>query len=153
MGQPYSQNIKTSTLLRRIFKARDISQFIESNAGGLSNTPFHFHLLKLCQIKGKRPNQIIKTAGIERTYGYQLFNGTRKPSRDKVLLLAFGFELDVEDTQRLLKQAQKSELYPKIMRDAVILYCLSHKKSVIETQDTLQRLGLTLLGGEEKIEG
>jgi len=92
------------------------------------------------------PEHIIKQSMIERTYGHQLFNGTRNPSRDKVVQLAFGFGLDVEGTQKLLVASQKSPLYPKIMRDAAILYCINHKKDILETQDLLQDLCLSLLG-------
>ena len=99
---------------------------------------------------GQVPERVIKMASIERTYGHQLFNGTRKPSRDKVIQLAFGFRLGVDEAQRLLKIAQKSLLYTKIKRDAVILYCLNNQKSIIETQSVLETLGLTLIGGEEK---
>ena len=45
-----------------------------------------------------------------RNYAYQLFNGTRKPSRDKVIQLAFGFGLSVDDTQELLKVARQAPL-------------------------------------------
>lgn len=151
MGQPHTKDIKTSTLLRRLFKAPDLKRFIQSNVDVISVTPFHIYISELCHAAGQVPGQIIKKAGIERTYGHQLFNGTRKPSRDKSLQLAFGLGLNVEETQKLLKLAQKSELYPKIKRDAVILYCLSHHMEALETQETLQRLGLTLLGGEEKL--
>jgi hypothetical protein len=151
MDKPNTKDINTSTLLRRLFKAVDLEKFIKGNANAISITPFHVYISELCRSTGQKPEQIIKRSSIERSYGHQLFNGTRKPSRDKVLQLAFGFGLGVEDTQKLLKLAQKSELYPKIKRDAAILYCRGNHMDVLETQDILQRLGLTLLGGEEKL--
>lgn len=151
MAKPDTKDINTSTLLKRLFKSPDLEKFMEGHSGSLSVTPFHVYISELCHAAEQKPEQIIKRSFIERTYGHQLFNGTRKPSRDKVLQLAFGFGLDVEDTQKLLKLAQKSELYPRIKRDATILYCLNNHRDVLETQDILQRLGLTLLGGEEKL--
>ncbi|MGV8027001.1 MAG: hypothetical protein AB2L18_10630 [Anaerolineaceae bacterium] len=109
--------------------------------------PFNIYITELCKQRNQIPEHVIKNAGIERTFGHQLFNGTRKPSRDKVIELAFGFELDIEGTQQLLQNAQKSQLYPKIKRDAVILHCIQSKKTILETQSKLQDLGLTLLGG------
>jgi transcriptional regulator with XRE-family HTH domain len=94
------------------------------------------------------PEQVIRKAGIERSYGHQLFNGTRKPSRDKVIQLAFGLGLDLDETQKMLQLAQKSPLYPKIKRDAAIVYCLTHDKDIMETQTMLHSLDLTLLGGD-----
>ena len=139
---------RTSALLRKLFNTPDIETFFESNAEEMALPAFHAYITDICKSTGLVPEQVIKHAGIERTYGHQLFNGTRNPSRDKVIQLAFGFRLDVEDTQKLLQIAQKSPLYPKIKRDAAVLYCIRHHKDIFETQSVLLSLGLTLLGGE-----
>ena len=146
MTEKHLKNDRTSVLLSRLFKARDFEGFAEEN--GLTNkTPaFHSYISELCRQMDQIPEHIIRQSMIERTYGHQLFNGTRNPSRDKVIQLAFGFGLDVEATQKLLVAAQKSPLYPKIMRDAAVLYSINHKKNILETQDLLQDLGLSLLG-------
>ncbi len=148
MASPDKKEISTSTLLRRLFKAPDLEKFIKNDIDGIETPKLHVYILDLCKVQGWVPEQIIKKAAIDRTYGHQLFNGTRKPSRDKVIQLAFGFSLDVDAAQKLLKVAQKSPLYPKIKRDAAILYCLNCHKDVLETQSVLQALGQTLLGGE-----
>lgn len=150
MTQPNQKTTRTSTLLRSLFKAPNLEGFIEKNSDALEIPVFHEYISELCRAKGLIPEQVIKQSEIERTYGHQLFNGTRRPSRDKVIQLAFGFGLTVDDTQSLLKIAQKNTLYPKIMRDAAILYCLIHQKNILETQSILQELGLTLLSGEDK---
>lgn len=150
MPQTIGKNVRTSTLLRRLFKAPDLDNFIECHTNAMDVPQFHVYLKDLCCESGLVPEQIIKKAAIDRTYGHQLFNGTRKPSRDKVIQLAFGFGFKVDDTQKLLKLAQKSALYPKIKRDAIILYCLNNRKNILETQSILQALDQTLLGGEEK---
>ena len=103
-------------MLRRLFNTTDLEKFIERNAGEMEIPSFHAYITNICKSIGQVPEQVIKQAGIERTYGHQLFNGTRKPSRDKVIQLAFGFKLDLDDTQKLLQIAQKSPLYPKIKR-------------------------------------
>lgn len=150
MAQQNEIKIRTSTLLNKLFKTSNLKGFIERNAKNMEIPLFYIYISDLCQTMGQVPERIIKMSSIERTYGHQLFNGTRKPSRDKVIQLAFGFGLDVEETQSLLKIAQKSQLYPKIKRDAVIIYCLNNQKSIIETQGILETLELTLLGGEER---
>ena len=108
--------------------------------------PFHDHIAQMCADRGETREHIIKRAGINRTYGHQLFNGTRKPSRDKVILLAIGFGLDVEQTQQLLKAAQESPLTPRIKRDAAILYCIMHHLDSNEAQKLLTDFDLTRLG-------
>ena len=89
-----------------------------------------------------------KQDGSGRTYGHQLFSGKRKPSRDKVIQFAFGFGLDVEETQQLLKIAQKPSLYPKLKRDAAIIYCLSRNIEIAEVQNVLTGFELPILGVE-----
>jgi hypothetical protein len=148
MAEPKKQESRTSALLRRLFNTPDLEQFMESNSAELGLPAFHIYITQLCKSSGEVPEQAIQRAGIERTYGHQLFNGTRKPSRDKVIQLAFGLKLDLEGAQKLLQIAQKSPLYPKIKRDAAILYCINHHQDLMETQSVLESLGLTLLGGE-----
>jgi len=108
----------------------------------------HAYITEMCKTSGKVPEQVIRQADIERSYGHQIFNGTRRPSRDKVIQLAFGLQLDPDKAQKLMRIAQKSTLYPKIKRAAAILYCLDHQKDIHETQSVLQALDLTLLGDE-----
>jgi len=48
---------------------------------------------QLCHGRGEIAEHIVKQDGSGRTYGHQLFSGRRKPSRDEVIQLAFGFGL------------------------------------------------------------
>jgi transcriptional regulator with XRE-family HTH domain len=97
-----------------------------------------------------KPNQAIKKSGVERTYGHQFFRGRRTPSRDKVIMLAFGFGLDYDETQEFLKAARKSPLHPKIMRDVVIIHALKNNNCIEDVLATLHELELPLLGKEER---
>lgn len=108
--------------------------------------PFHDYIAQMCANHRETREHVIKRAGINRTYGHQLFNGTRKPSRDKVIQLAFGFGLDIEQTQRLLQAAQESPLTPRIKRDAAILYCIMHKLDFGEAQKLLEGFDMAALG-------
>lgn len=147
MGEEKSST-RTSRLLRELFRSTNIKGFIENNSDELETPKFHEYISMLCKMSDFIPEQVIKQSAIERSYGHQLFNGTRKPSRDKVIQLAFGLKLSVEDTQKLLQIAQKGLLYPKIKRDAAILYCINHQKDIYDTQSVLETLELPLLGGE-----
>lgn len=148
MTEHNKDSSRTSTLLRKLINAADIGQFMECNSDALEIPPFHEYITSVCKKAGMIPEQAIKHAGIDRTYGHQLFNGTRKPSRDKVIQLAFGMGMDLDETQKLLQIAQKSPLYPKIKRDAAILFCINQHKDLFETQGILQSLGISLLGEE-----
>jgi len=148
MAEPSTKKDRTSTLFHKLIDTPDLPAFIQNNAGEMELPSFHAYITELCMQTGQVPEQVIKQAGIERTYGHQLFNGTRKPSRDKVLQLAFGLKLDIDGAQKLLQLAEKSALYPRIKRDAAVLFSLSHHLEIMETQSLLESLDLTLLGGE-----
>lgn len=143
--KPFSQ---TDALLEQLFKTASFSRFLEQNEAVMQMQEFHVFLCSLCEEKGLVREHIIKRARIERTYGHQIFRGTREPSRDKVIQLAFGFPLTVEEAQKLLCIAGKSPLYPRLKRDAAILFCLNRRDSIVEVQLLLNSLGLSLLGEE-----
>lgn len=142
----------TKLLLERLFQAPDVSTYLRDNTPLMSMPPFDRFICALCEELSISRAKVIAKSDIPRNYAYQLFNGIRKPSRDKVIQLAFGFGLDVDSTQELLKVARQAPLYPKIPRDIVILRCLYEKRSVIEVQQTLSSMGLMLLGREDKYE-
>ena len=108
--------------------------------------PFPQYIAQMCAARGETRELAIRRAGIERSYGYQLFNGTRKPSRDKTIQLAIGFGLDVKQTQTLLKVARQSRLIPQERRDAAILYAILHRLRFDAVQTLLERFDMPLLG-------
>lgn len=148
MEENQNKESSTSSLFRKLTSTSDLGVFINAHAADMEMPKFHEHITQLARKAGQIPEQIIKQAAIERTYGHQLFNGIRKPSRDKVIQLAIAFKLDLDDTQFLLQIAQKSPLYPKIKRDAAIIYCILNQKDIFEVQSVLQGLELTLLSGD-----
>lgn len=139
--------ISTSTLLRRLSGTASIARFINRyNAESMGFAEFHEHLRALCEEKNLSQNDVIKNSNIEENYGRQLFKGVRKPSRDKVIQLAIGLGLDLDEAQKLLTVAGKSWLYPKIERDAVIIFALNRGYDIVSVQSTLHELSLALLG-------
>lgn len=146
-----ANKIGTSTLFKRLFKTSNLEQFMKKNTGQMQLQSFSEYITKLCKNQGQVPERIIKRANIERSFGHQLFKGTRKPSRDTVLQLAFGFDADVDTAQELLKHAGMSALYPRIKRDAAIIYCLHNHFTIVETQSVLNELELPLIGGSSRV--
>jgi len=140
----------TRTLRQRLFKAPKFETFVEENAEMLTPLSLCDYLAELRRKSGLPIGQIVLRSDIDRTYLHQILNGTRKPSRDKLIQLAFGFGLNDDGTQELLKVAQMSLLYPHIVRDAAILRCLHDGKRIDEIQELLSRMSLTSLGREDK---
>lgn len=135
----------TNTLLKKIVNGKSLQRVLDSEAESFAEIPLSEYLQRLCEERDLVPEQVIKKAQIDRTYGHQLFNGTRNPSRDKLIQLAIGFELSLEETQTLLKKAGKSMLYPKLKRDAACIYGISHGMNVMELQELLLSVDVPLL--------
>jgi len=104
----------------------------------------------LCIKQGVKPAHVINESGIYRTHGHQIFNGSRKPTRDKVVQLAFGFKMDLNETNDLLKWAKRSALYARVERDSVIIHALMNKHKFQQVQETLYEMGLPILGDRDK---
>ncbi|MDD6208741.1 MAG: helix-turn-helix transcriptional regulator [Clostridiales bacterium] len=138
--------VTTNALLKRIVNGRDFKEVLSENEGGFEEQSVSEYLRKLCEERGLVPEQVIKKSQIDRTYGHQIFNGTRIPSRDKLIKLAFGFGLSLDETQKLLKIAGRSILYPKIKRDAALIFGISHGMNVMEMQYLLASINVVLLG-------
>lgn len=142
------KSLTTGTLMRRLFRTSSFEKFKEKNSDAFGLPAFHEYITELCMEKGEVREHVIKRSGLDRVYGHQIFTGRYVPSRDKVIQLAFGFSLDVKGAQELLRIARKPELYPKVERDAAILFSLSHHMEFDEVQELLIELRLPLLGGD-----
>ena len=88
---------------------------------------------------------VINRSGIEKHYGYQILNGTKNPSRDKLIMLGFGIGLPINEMNRLLRKSGYGELYPRDARDSVIAFALIHHMNVISVNELLYEKHLKLL--------
>ena len=79
-------------------------------------------------------------------YAYHIFAGTRIPERGKVLALAIGMGLNLDQIQQLLKTANYSTLYVKRPFDSVVLYGIMNHMSVAQINELLYDYGMETLG-------
>lgn len=142
--------LSTEELLLLLFKASNLSSFLDGRSSDILLPEFSEYISSLCAERAEVPEHIIQRSGLEKSFGHQLFSGRRAPSRDTVLQLAFGFSLTPAEAQELLRIARKSPLYPRVKRDAAIMYCLFHGVSFVDTQIILYDLDLPVLGGGRK---
>ena len=98
-------------------------------------------LSRLLEERGWRAADAIRACYLERSYGYQLFNGTRPPTRTFLLRMALALDLGEEETQKLLTRCGKASLYPRSRFDAAVLYGLTHHLTLEETDELLLSLG------------
>ena len=133
------QTYLTDELLESILHARTpeaAAELAHTDAPDLAG-----FLNEMLERKGLRRIDVVHAANLNETFGYQIFTGARRPSRDKVLALAFGLGLDLHETQRLLSLADAGSLYSKNRRDAIIIFCIAHGCTLERADDELYRFG------------
>ena len=145
-----SGKINTDQLMALLFKERDIEQFLQRDESSFLLPTFAEYMTDWCKKHDQVPEKVILRANLDKSYGHQLFSGKRNPSRDTVLQMAFAIGADLPQAQEMLKIARKSILYPRVKRDAVIIYCLHNSISLTDTEIILYDLGLPLLGGKDR---
>ena len=83
-----------------------------------------------------KPADVMRKSGLKKAYFYSLLDGSRtNPSRDVLIQLGFGFEMSFEEVQEFLKHRGAAQLYPRIPRDGVIIYCFQRKMCDILLSD------------------
>lgn len=88
---------------------------------------------------------VIRASGLNATFVYHVFQGQRNIGRDNAIMLAFGLRCTLQETQRLLRLAGVSELWCKVPRDAVIIFCMDRGKTRAECDDELFARGMDTL--------
>lgn len=131
------KNVLTDEILAFLNKAEDIEVFTREQTDRFAGLTFAGYLEHLMEEKGLKKSQIIKASGINESFAYQIFNGYKNPSRDKLLALAIGMQLTLTECRRFLKLAGVSELYAKNRRDAIIIFGLNKNLSIFQINDIL----------------
>lgn len=131
--------MKTTTELEHQIRINRNAELLKDEAFSLPDLAQY--LSGLLSQAGLTVQDVVVRCNLDRWYGYQLFNGTRRPSRKMLLRLALLMGLTEEETQRLLKIAGRQPLYARCRWDAALLYALSHGMDEEETGRLLSSLG------------
>lgn len=139
-------NKSTSELLKSMKSKKTYEEFYNEEIGELYFKSIAEYLDTLIRAKGLKKADIIKKSNLDRNYAYQIFNGQREnPSRNKILMLAFGMELTYEETATFLKLSKQPELYVRDLRDSAIIFGLNNGESLMKVNERLENFGLELL--------
>lgn len=129
----------TEELLGELLSSPDPVKFAKKHR--LADKSLSECLGELLEEKGLARIDVVREAGLNETFGYQIFKGQRNPSRNKVLQIAFAMHLDLRETNRLLRAAGVNDLYCKNRRDAIVIFCLDKGYTLRKTDEELYRFG------------
>lgn len=130
-------SITTTQLLRKIQQA-DVPEAIVE---GLETMSFKARLQALVAQSGDSVEQLAQRMYVSRVFLYQLLNATRRPGRDTLMKLGLALSLSVAEMQQLLALAERGALYPRIRRDAALVYAFSHALTLEKTDELLLSIG------------
>ena len=108
------------------------------------------HLQQLINKKGLKNSEVYAAANINKQYFSKLLKGKVKPSKEKVLALAVGLHLNMDETVDFLGLAGYA-ISPISQTDAVVKYFIEHENyNVIKIDMVLFDYGLDPLSKEPK---
>lgn len=97
-------------------------------------------LRKLLDQAGLSAPEWMAAANLSKSYGYQILRGERTPGRDVLLRTALVLRLSLQETQRLLAVGGCGALYPRVRRDAAVVFALNQQMTLLETEELLASL-------------
>lgn len=136
-----TDRLTTENLWKMVEESKNICEDWSEMSSHMNPLSFHEQLFLLAKQRGLNAAQVGKKALLSRSFSYQIFSGERIPKRDIILRIAIVLGLDISETQRLLCLASRGNLYPKIKRDSVIIFCLKNNYDIYKTDEILISLG------------
>lgn len=135
----------TDDLLTELKSERNIARYLKENEPHFVDQRIGDYLDAFVAAKGLKKSQIFKDAEINEIYGYQIFSGTRKPSRNKLIALCISMGMSEEELGTALKYAGEAPLYARSKRDSMILSGILKGNSVMQINNLLYEHGEELL--------
>lgn len=121
------------------------SKSLEERLQGMYKDSFAKHLQQLINKKGMKNSEVYVAANISKQYFSKLMKGSVKPSKEKVLALAIGLRLNLDETVDFLRFAGYA-LSPVSQTDVIVEYFIQKQiYSVMKVDIVLFDYGLPLL--------
>lgn len=139
------KKLTTSQLLSIIKKSGRFSDVAQVWHDEMETPVFCHYLYELMEKHNLTAKEIIQRSGIERSYFYHLLSGSKTPGRNMILRIALCMEATLTETGQLLRLAGQGSLYPKVRRDAAIIFAIEKKFTMQQTNELLLSLQETPL--------
>lgn len=126
----------TEELLNQITQTADLDKFIQQHEKDFQNETVSGYLNRLLEQKKLHITDIANRSG-RGDYVYKVFQGTRTATRDILLSIAIGMQLNLCETQTLLKIANLAPLNPRSRRDSIVIFGVSNKLKITDICEIL----------------
>ncbi len=131
----------TTELAQELEQAKttiEFEDFLKRNDIEMHRDSFGDCVLKLCARYEITPSSLQTQIAISKSQFYSLLNGTRNPSKESVIKIAFGLKITQGEINELLQASGYQALDPKNKEDAIIIFGLDNKKDVGKIDELLR---------------
>lgn len=133
---------KTDELLEELkFKNTDIQEYIENNPDSFIEINLKEFWNDIINNSEMTKSDIINKSDFSYVYFYDVIAGKKIPTSDKIIRLVLAMHLSLEQCQTALRYCGKSQLYPRIKRDSLLIFAITHGYTVFQTQELLIKSG------------
>lgn len=128
----------TAELMEELkYNEQPVQDFLTDNSDSMIEMNLKKFWTEMVRRSGMTKSDIINKSDFGYVYFYDVINGRKIPSRDKIVKLILAMHLPLEDCQEALKYSGRSNLYPRVKRDSILIYGLVHRLSIFEVSELL----------------
>ena len=134
-------------VLKQVHTEKEEENYINKYVNKHDEEYFHQYLQAHIINKQLSIAEVMNNSRINKNYGYNIINGTRKnPGRDKVLALCIGAGMNFDQMQRALYLSKQPPLDPRDERDVRIVVAVNNRvKDVLKLNILLESKGVAPL--------
>jgi len=127
----------TAKLQSELKTVKSAEEFVQENQAELQVKSVAEYLNDKLIEYNLEKSDVAKRGGFVGNYAYKIFNGMKNAGRDKLIQVAFGFPLTLEETQQLLRLGGHSQLYVRNTRDAFLMFALEKRYDIQKVNQLL----------------
>ena len=124
--------------LEQIKNTEEFIEFLKRNEDKMQRESFGDCVLRLCDKYGMTASSLQPQIAISKSQFYSILNGTRHPSKESVIKIAFGLQATRRELNELLRAVGYHTLEPQNKEDAIIIFGLEQKKEVGKIDELLR---------------
>ena len=124
--------------LEQITETKEFEDFLKQHEKEMHRESFGDSVLRLCAKYKVTAALLQPCIAMSKSQFYNVLNGSRNPSKESVIKIAFGLKATQTELNELLYSAGYCGLDPRRKEDAIILFGLAHQKDVGKIDELLR---------------
>lgn len=124
--------------LEQIRNTEEFVEFLRRNEDKMKRESFGDCVLRLCDKYETTASSLQPQIAMSKSQFYSVLNGTRHPSKESVIKIAFGLQTTRKELNELLRTVGYHTLESRNKEDAIIIFGLEQKKEVAKVDELLK---------------